>query len=98
MPTGQLFELYARIPKQPIACSAEFDKTMPSAPNANALIKSPEMRRPTVMIKLISDLYQTYLHDPNVTALLPMQELLGEKYYPCKLVLLHRYHRHDHPE
>jgi hypothetical protein len=56
IPIGQLFESHALRPKQSINSRTEFDTKMPSAPNANALIKSTGVRSPPVIIKLISDL------------------------------------------
>ncbi len=56
MPTGQLFVWQARIPRQPIACSAELARAIASAPRARALTKSASVRNPPVMINDTSPL------------------------------------------
>ncbi|MDQ6963039.1 MAG: hypothetical protein Q9M28_11040 [Mariprofundaceae bacterium] len=43
-----------RAATQPIDCKAEFATEIPSAPSAIALMKSSGMRKPPVMIKVIS--------------------------------------------
>ena len=52
LPTGQLFVWQARMPRQPIACKAEFATAIPSAPSASAFTKSDSVRRPPVMMSV----------------------------------------------
>jgi len=54
IPTGQKFVLHARIAWQPIACSAELETAIASAPRAKAFIKSGAVRNPPVITKVIS--------------------------------------------
>ncbi len=54
IPTGQLLLPQARIPRQPMACNAEFETATASAPIIIALAKSSGNRRPPVMIKVTS--------------------------------------------
>ncbi len=49
-PTGQLLLLHMRAATHPIACMAELDNAMPSAPMQSAFAKSVGTRSPPVMM------------------------------------------------
>jgi len=75
------------MPRHPIACSAEFDSAIASAPSASALIKSAGTRSPRVTINVTSPRSQRSrcaqaYHDPGVDRLIVEQrramELGGE--------------------
>ena len=50
IPAGQLFVLHILAPTHPIACMAELEIAIPSAPRASAFTKSAEVLNPPVTI------------------------------------------------
>ena len=54
IPPGQLLLLQALIPKHPMACNAELETAMASAPNIIAFAKSSGTLKPPVITKVTS--------------------------------------------
>ena len=66
IPTGQLLELQALIPKHPIACRAELDTAIASAPIIIAFAKSSATLNPPVMTSVISLAFLFFLYPYHV--------------------------------
>ena len=93
MPTGQLLVWQARIPMHPMACMAELERAIASAPKASAFAKSAGILNPPVMINVTS------LSDPgyrDVAGLVPGREWWVRRYCLERAGERLRFRRHVH--